>query len=218
MNEKFFALPHERQQSILDAAYQVFSQSSYKGASMSEIATCGGISKALLFHYFTNKKELYMYLWNHALEVTKQAVSEYKVMETDDFFEMLHRSLLAKCSLMEKYPYISAFSLNAYYEQYPEIKSAIEDSFSQESQISENLVLSKINTAKLRKDIDKKAMYEEIFYAMDGYMLKKYRSGRVDPEEIEKEISVLINLWRTIYTGEDEVIYYDEYGSRDNPV
>lgn len=204
MNEKFFALPHERQQRILDAAYQVFSQSSYKGASMSAIATCGGISKALLFHYFMNKKELYMYLWNHALEVTKQAVSEYKVMETDDFFEMLHRSLLAKCSLMEKYPYISAFSLNAYYEQYPEIKSAIEDSFSQESQASEILVLSKINTAKLRKDIDKKAMYEEILYAIDGYMLKQYRTGRFDSQKIEKEISVLINLWRTIYTGEDE--------------
>ena len=204
MNEKFFALPYERQQRILDAAYQVFSQSSYKGSSMSEIAACGGISKALLFHYFTNKKELYMYLWNHALEVTKQAVSEYKATETDDFFEMLNRSLLAKCAMMEKYPYISAFSLNAYYEQYPEIKSAIEDSFLQESQTSEKLVLSKINTAKLRKDIDKKAMYEEIFYAMDGYMLKKYRSGRVDPEEIEEEISVLINLWRTIYTGEDE--------------
>lgn len=202
MNEKFFALPYERQQRILDAAYQVFSQSSYKGSSMSEIAAYGGISKALLFHYFTNKKELYMYLWNHALEVTKQAVSEYKATETDDFFEMLNRSLLAKCAMMEKYPYISAFSLNAYYEQYPEIKSAIEDSFLQESQTSEKLVLSKINTAKLRKDIDKKAMYEEILYAMDGYMLKKYRSGRVDPEEIEEEISVLINLWRTIYTEE----------------
>ena len=200
--KKFFALPYERQQRILDAAYQVFSQSSYKGASMSAIAACGGISKALLFHYFTNKKELYMYLWNHALEVTKQEVSEYKVMETDDFFEMLHRSLLAKCSLMEKYPYISAFSLNAYYEQYPEIKSAIEDSFSQESQKSENLVLSKINTAKLRKDIDEKAMYEEIFYAMDGYMLKQYRSGRLESQKIKRDIERLINLWRTIYTGE----------------
>lgn len=63
-------------------------------------------------------------------------------------------------------------------------------------------MLEKINTAKLRKDIDEKAMYEEIFYAMDGYMLKKYRSGRVDSEEIEKEISVLINLWRAIYTEE----------------
>lgn len=122
------------------------------------------------------------------LEVTKQAVSEYKVMETDDFFEMLHRSLLAKCSLMEKYPYISAFSLNAYYEQYPEIKSAIEDNFLQESQTSENLVLSKINTAKLRKDIDEKAMYEEIFYAMDGYMLKNIAPVELIPKRLKRRL------------------------------
>lgn len=125
MNERFFSLPPEKQQRIIDAAFQVFSQSSYKGASMSEIASCSGISKALLFHYFTNKKELYLYLWNASLEMTRKMTSEYRVLETDDFFEMLRRTLLAKCSLMEKYPHISAFSLNAYYEQYPEIKMLI---------------------------------------------------------------------------------------------
>ena len=62
MNEKSFALPIEKRQRILDAAYQVFSQSSYKGASMSEIASNAGISKALLFHYFINKKELYLFI------------------------------------------------------------------------------------------------------------------------------------------------------------
>lgn len=85
MNEKFFALPIEKQQRILDAAYQVFSKSSYKGASMSEIASNAGISKALLFHYFANKKELYLYLWNNALELTRKAVSDYRVLKTDDF-------------------------------------------------------------------------------------------------------------------------------------
>lgn len=92
--------------------------------------------------------------------------------------------------------------MNAYYEQYPEIKEAIGESFAQASQTSEELVLAAINTSALRRDIDAKSMYEEIFYAMDGYMLKKYRSGRVDPDEVEKEIAVLINLWRTIYTEE----------------
>ena len=56
MKEKYFALPIEKQQRILDAANQIFSKSSYKGASMSEVASNAGISKALLFHDFTNKK------------------------------------------------------------------------------------------------------------------------------------------------------------------
>ncbi|MDE7430718.1 MAG: TetR/AcrR family transcriptional regulator [Lachnospiraceae bacterium] len=55
MNTKFFDLPVEKQQRIVNAAYKVFSNSSYKKAPMSEIADEGGISKTLLFHYFINK-------------------------------------------------------------------------------------------------------------------------------------------------------------------
>ena len=57
MNEKFFSLPTEKQQAIINAGYRVFSQNSYKKSPMSEIAAAAGISKSLLFHYFKNKKE-----------------------------------------------------------------------------------------------------------------------------------------------------------------
>ncbi len=56
MNNKFFNLSLEKQQRIINAAYKVFSRSSHKKAPMSEIADESGISKALLFHYFTSKK------------------------------------------------------------------------------------------------------------------------------------------------------------------
>lgn len=49
MNERFFNLPIEKQQRILNAAYKVFSQNSYKRAPMSEIAFEGDISKALSY-------------------------------------------------------------------------------------------------------------------------------------------------------------------------
>ena len=108
MNDKFFKLPLEKQRRIINAAYKVFSENSYKKAPMSEIADESGISKALLFHYFTNKKELYLYLWTNAIEMTRKAVAEYKTLETDDFFEMLKRSLLSKCSLMREYPHFKS--------------------------------------------------------------------------------------------------------------
>ena len=66
MNPKFFQLPEEKQQHIINAAYKVFAGNSYKKAPMSEIADECGISKALLFHYFENKKELYLFLWKQA--------------------------------------------------------------------------------------------------------------------------------------------------------
>lgn len=200
MNNKFFSLSIEKQQRIINAAYKVFSENSYKKAPMSEIADEGGVSKALLFHYFINKKELYMYLWENAIEITRKEIIEYKTLETSDFFEMLKRSLLSKCSIMRKHPHIYAFSLRAYYETFPEIKEVIQKSYSKASNASEIIVFEKIDTSVLRKDIDLKSMYSEIFYAVDGYMLNKYRFGQIIPDEIENEIEELIEVWKKIYT------------------
>ena len=45
MNERFFALPLEKQQAIINAGYGVFAGNSYKNSPMSEIAQAAGISK-----------------------------------------------------------------------------------------------------------------------------------------------------------------------------
>ena len=62
MNDKFFSLPIEKQEAIVNAGFRVFSQNSYKKSPMSEIADAAGISKSLLFYYFHNKKEFYLFL------------------------------------------------------------------------------------------------------------------------------------------------------------
>lgn len=61
MNEKFYSLPEEKQRKIINAGFRVFSQNSYKKSPMNEIADLAGISKSLLFHYFHNKRELYLF-------------------------------------------------------------------------------------------------------------------------------------------------------------
>ena len=73
MNERFYSLSQDKQQRIINAAYKVFALNSYKKAPMSEIANEAEISKALLFHYFRNKKDLYLYLWDNAADLTQKA-------------------------------------------------------------------------------------------------------------------------------------------------
>lgn len=57
-----------------------------------------------------------------------------------------------------------------------------------------------MDTSVFRSDIDLKMMYSEIFYAFDGYMSDKYRSGHIVPDEIEQEILAWIDFWKKIYT------------------
>lgn len=200
MNDKFFKLPLEKQQRILNAAYKVFSENSYKKAPMSEIAEEGGISKALLFHYFHNKKELYLYLWTQAVEMTRETISKYNIFESSNFFQVLKRTVQAKCSLMKTYPRLYAFSLRAYYEMNEEVKTSVQESYSIISRMSEQTLWKKIDRTLLRNDISLELMYKEIFYAVDGYMLDKYRSNQIDAEIIEYELMNMIDFWEKIYT------------------
>ena len=117
MNEKFYSLPEAKQQAIINAGFRVFSQNSYKKAPMREIADYAGISKSLLFHYFYNKKELYLFLWDYAARLTISYLTKYKCYEPDDLFEMMERGMKAKFKLMEKYPSLASFAIKAFYEK-----------------------------------------------------------------------------------------------------
>jgi AcrR family transcriptional regulator len=81
MNDKFYALLEEKQSQILNAAYKVFATNQYKKAPTSEIAAEAGISKSLLFHYFHNKQELYIFLWNYAADLTKNICVNIRYMK-----------------------------------------------------------------------------------------------------------------------------------------
>lgn len=199
MNDKFFHLPSEKQQRIINAAYKVFSQNSYKKAPMSEIAGESGISKALLFHYFTNKLELYMFLWDKSMEQIQKASFQYCVVDTTDFFEILHRSLLAKCFVVRSYPYLYQFAAKAYYEQEPEIKSNIQEKFNHVSQNSEDILWKIADVSKLRQDIDVRLMYQEILWTSDGYLRQMISAGKLDADQMEKDFGRMIGQWKKIY-------------------
>jgi TetR/AcrR family transcriptional regulator len=199
MNDKFFKLPSEKQQRIINAAYKVFSQNSYKKAPMSEIADESGISKALLFHYFTNKLELYMFLWDRSIEQIHKASSQYCVVDTTDFFEILHRSLLAKCSVVRSYPYLYQFATNAYYEQDPKIKSSIQANFHQVSKNSEDILWEIADMSKFRQDIDIRLMYQEILWTSDGYLRQMILSGKLKADQMEKDFERMIEQWKKVY-------------------
>ena len=122
MNEKFFSLPQEKQQAIINAGYRVFSRNSYRKSPMSEIADAAGISKSLLFHYFRNKKELYLFLWNTCAQLTMEVLRDFRCYEGNDLFEVMRKGLEAKISLMRRYPDLGTFALKCYYEKDPEVQ------------------------------------------------------------------------------------------------
>ena len=94
--------------------------------------------------------------------------------------------------------------LKAYYETAADVKEIIRESYAEAETASQHKAFDKMDTSALRKDIDPEMMYTEIFYAVDGYMLKKYRSDRIVPDEIERDLMMLIDFWRKIYSQKED--------------
>lgn len=129
MNKRSFSLPEEKQKAIINAGYRVFSQNSYRNSPMSEIAAAAGISKPLLFHYFHNKKELYMFLWDKCAETTIEYLTKCGCYEQRDLFESMERGMRAKMEIIRLYPDMANFTIKAFYEKDEDISAAVQESY-----------------------------------------------------------------------------------------
>lgn len=68
-----------RQQSItkiLDAAFRLMSQNGYESTSISQIAKEAGISKGLMYNYFSSKEDLLKQLINNTMEEGDRLMTE----------------------------------------------------------------------------------------------------------------------------------------------
>ncbi len=199
MNEKFFSLPEERRQAILSAGYRVFSQNSYKHSPMSEIAAEAGISKSLLFHYFHNKKELYLYLWDECARMTIEVLTQYGCYEQGDLFESMERGVRAKMEIIRQYPDMANFTIKAFYEKDPEISAAVQESYHKYFNFKADKARVNLDPEQFVPGLDIPQMYREMYWASEGYLWEMVQRGDVDMERMEKDFTRLIKFWKSIY-------------------
>lgn len=204
MNQKFFKLPLEKQQRILNAGFRVFSENSYKKSPVSEIAEAAGISKSLLFHYFHNKKELYLFLWEKGAEITLKILNEYHCYEPGDLFEMMERGMKAKFRIMEQYPHIAAFTIKAFYEKDPEISREIQTSYHRLFNGKAASALAVLDPADFVPGLDLQMMYREMYWASEGYLWEMLQQGGLDAARMERDFQELLAFWKKIYQNPEK--------------
>lgn len=199
MNEKFFSLPEAKQQAIVNAGYCVFSQNSYKNSPMSEIAAAAGISKSLLFYYFKNKKELYLFLWERCVEITIEFLTRYECYEQKDLFESMERGMQAKVEIIRLYPDMGNFTIKAFYEKDPEIHAAIQESYHRHFNLKADKTRLNFDLEQFIPGLDIPMMYREMYWASEGYLWEAVQRGNVDINQLEKDFTKLLEFWKSIY-------------------
>lgn len=199
MNERFFSLPEEKQQAIINAGYRVFSQNSYKNSPMSEIAAAAGISKSLLFHYFYNKKELYLFLWDKCAKTTIEFLTKYECYSQKELFESMERGMRAKMEIIHLYPDMGNFTIRAFYEKDPIISAAIQESYHKYFNLKADKIRLNLNPEQFISGLDIPMMYREMYWASEGYLWEMVQQGNVDVAQMEKDFTKLMEFWKSIY-------------------
>lgn len=194
MNEKFFSLPAEKQQRILSAGFYVFSQNSYKKSSMNEIAQQAQISKSLLFFYFRNKRELYLFLWDQACTLTVDYLTDYHCYEPGDLFQMMERGMDAKLALMEQYPYIANFAIRAFFEKNKEVTGEIQASYRKYFSLKATQALSRVDPKDFIPGLDLNMMYRQMFLASEGYLWEMMQQGGLSRERLRQDFGKLLEF------------------------
>ena len=124
MNDKFFDIAKEKQDRMINASFEVFAGAGYLHASTDDIVSKAGISKGLLFHYFTSKLGLYAFLYDYAMKYEQLELST-SCRDESDYFTLRSKILRAQVRCMRSYPYLILFLDSADRDADPQAAEAV---------------------------------------------------------------------------------------------
>ncbi len=170
MNSNYFKLPADKQNNLTNAGFKVFSLYPYKKGSMSFVAEEAAISKSLIFYYFKNKKEYYLYLFDTAIQFLNDRKAESICGEKNDLFQLVNREIERRLLVMHDYPYLLQFVAKAYYESEVEISSDLEKRKKALTWIGKEDILKQINYEQFQNPSDAKELIDIILFIAEGCM------------------------------------------------
>jgi len=195
---KFQNLETEKQERILNAAMKEFAKKGYKNASTNEIVKEAAISKGALFHYFKNKKELFLFLYDYSVEyLTNEILKKFNYEEGDIFLRM-EQIMMLKIENFKRHPQMYDFFLAAYMEDCDEVKSELESKNKVITESGYSKIYEGIDFSKFRETIDVKKAIEIINWTLEGFSNREAEKLKnfsyEESDELLKEINTYLEI------------------------
>lgn len=175
-------LQPEKREAIINAALKEFAQKGYKNASTNEIVKEANISKGLLFHYFSNKKNLFLFLYDYSKDIFLSEFYNKVDYDETDIVKRWKQIVLLKIELIQKYPVIYDFILASAVEDSIEIKQELENQTKSILEDSYKRLFKNIDTSVFKDGIDVKRVLEVIFWVAQGFSNRELDHLKRDPD------------------------------------
>jgi AcrR family transcriptional regulator len=170
---------------ILDDCLAVFARHGYEKTSTVMLAEAAGISRALIFHHFKNKKELYLSLLDRCFEKGSIEMGFDNIPEQQDFFEAKEKISIIKFNYYKENPDLYKIVMEAFYNTPEDLKVEIGERYGQLIGSRDKVLQQLFNKVLLREDVDRKQAFKLIQITLD-YFENKYLSELVEGKELDE--------------------------------
>ncbi|ENJ9653330.1 TetR/AcrR family transcriptional regulator [Clostridium botulinum] len=205
MNDNLKNIPEDKKEAILKAALEEFATRGYEKASTNKIVEKAGVSKGLLFHYFGNKKGLFIYVYNYYFEFLKEELYMKVDTEERDILERVKKWTMIKMNLIEKYPSIFMLFIKSMLNMPKDIKSTLEKIQSEETKEAYENFLSNIDYSKFKENIDIQKCLKILMWTLEKYgeeyiVLNINKTLlQINKDNIRKEIEEYVDILRVAF-------------------
>ena len=205
MFSKFLNLQQEKQERILNTTMKEFAQKGFEDASTNEIVKEAGISKGLLFYYFKNKKNLFLFLYNYSMNLYINEFYKKINMDETDIFIKLRQSGVIKLELLMKYPELIIFIEVAYREKSKTVKSDLKIINAKLTTSSYAKIFANVDTLKFKDGLDIDKCINIIIWTIDGFsaqLMKKDKLLTANKEDYERafaEVDIYMDVLKNCF-------------------
>jgi AcrR family transcriptional regulator len=205
INSAFQSLDPAKQKRIINAALQEFAEYGYEQASTNRIVQKAGIGKGMLFYYFNNKTELYLYLVKYAINVIKN--NFFNLIDTNepDFIERLRKLAHIKLKFFQENPHVSNFIGAVFISDEMTLPADLEKELNDLQKMGYSIMYDNIDRTLFRDDIDPEKAFQLIRWAIDGYQqdllnrLKGKKITSLDFDPYWAEFYDYLNVLKTCF-------------------
>ncbi len=192
-------IDEQKRQRVIRASIEEFAKG-YEVASTNEIVRKAGISKGLLFHYFGNKKNLYMSVFREVVQQTTEALFSRLGELPGDVIERMIRLALTKLELYRDDPRAWLFLADAVANPPVELKQEMRSVQSELTHSGMKTFLDGIDFAGLRSDVEPAQLLRFVQVLLKGLEQEYLGMGdlaALDWVEVMKEFVIYTELLRT---------------------
>jgi len=207
----FRGLDGRKQQRILSAALTEFAEEGYSGASVNTIVKRVGISKGSLFNYFSDKRGLFHFVFERALDMVKDYLKTVREeTSSDDLFARLEKSLLAGVAFIRSNPRVFKIYLRVLFENgLPDRNSFIKSI----RRLSIHYLVEFVEVAKARGEVNSDVDVKEAAFIIEAVLerfLQVYGVQYLDAglgiykasdDEVRRWANRVVSLLRTGLAG-----------------